>query len=264
MNREEVISILSTNEILPANKFGQNFLCDDKVIDRIIEASEIEKGDKVLEIGPGIGALTEKLSGMGADLTAVEIDLKLASYLTEALPDVDIIRSDYLKLSDYGEDNYSYAISNIPYYVMTPIIIKLITDLKNTKKMTFMIEEEAMRRIDAPQNTKQYGPLSIMCSLYGDVKKEFSVSRECFHPKPHTTSAVITFTRKDNGFYPDSGFYDFLSRCFSQRRKKLINNCPFVKDALKDMGKDPDRVRAEDLCPSEYATIYGKIHEIML
>ena len=264
MNREDVISILNTNEILPAGKFGQNFLCDDRVIERIIEVSGIREGDKVLEIGPGIGALTERLSETGAEVTAVEIDLKLASYLSNALPDVNIIRSDYLKLKDYGEESYSFAISNIPYYVMTPIIIKLITDLKNTSKMTFMIEEEALRRIDAPQNTKQYGPLSIMCSLYGDVKKEFSVSKECFHPRPHTTSAVISLTRKDNGIYPDGKFYELLMKCFAQRRKKLVNNCPFIGDALLETGKDPDRVRAEDLSPMEYAAIYSKIKEIML
>ena len=264
MNREEVISILNTNEILPANKFGQNFLCDEDIIDRILEVSGITEEDKVLEIGPGIGALTRKLSEMGTELTAVEIDHKLASFLKEDLPSVNIIRSDYLKLTDYGENDYSCAISNIPYYVMTPIIIKLVTDLKNSRKMTFMIEEEAFRRIDAPVNSKQYCPLSIMCSLYGDIKKEFSVPRECFYPMPHTTSAVITLTRKDSGIYPDNGFYDLLVKCFSQRRKKLINNCPLVKEPLIGMGKDPDRVRAEDLKPSEYAVIYGKIRDLML
>ena len=139
MTREEVNSYIVNHGILPELKFGQNFLCDETIIDSIISVSDIDSDSNVLEIGPGIGALTRPLVSLGANVTCVEIDKRLAQYISEDLESINVIASDYTKLTNYNESSFDYAISNIPYYVMTPIIIKLLSDLPNCKKMTFMI-----------------------------------------------------------------------------------------------------------------------------
>lgn len=256
MNREEVLSYIDSHGILPELKFGQNFLCDEEIISSIISLSEIKNSSKILEIGPGIGALTRPLADLGADVTCVEIDKRLAQYISEDLPSVNVLTSDYTKLSNYEEDSYEYAISNIPYYVMTPIIVKLISDLSNCKKMTFMIEEEALRRIDAPVGSKQYGPLAVLCSCYGTIKKEFNVPRTAFVPQPHTLSCVISLTRVDG--VPDSGFASFVTRCFSNRRKKVTNSVPEIKPLLSKYGL-PDDIRAEKIEPKIFASIYSDL-----
>lgn len=253
MTREEVNNYIANHGILPELKFGQNFLCDETIIEDIISASEIESHSKVLEIGPGIGALTRPLVEMDSDITCVEIDKRLAQYLSEDLPSVNIITSDYTKLNDYNGESFEYAISNIPYYVMTPIIVKLLSDLPNCKKMTFMIEEEAMRRIDAPVGTKQYGPLAVMCSCYGTVTKEFNVPRTAFVPQPHTLSCVITLQKVDG--IPSKDFASFVNRCFSNRRKKLTNSVPEVKPLLAKYNL-PEDIRAEKIEPQVFASIY--------
>ena len=257
MNKEDTLRYIADNKILPDKNFGQNFLCDEDIIDNIIELTGASSGSKVIEIGPGCGALTDKFVDMGADITAVEIDKRLNEHLVRRFDgkDIDIICSDYLKLTDYASESYEYAVSNIPYYVMTPIMIKLMTDLTSCKKMTFMVEEAAIARIMAGPGSKQYGPLAVMCSCFGKVTKELVVPRAAFIPPPHTTSAVITLTREDG--IPDKGFASFLEKCFAQRRKKMTNSFPELKSIISSMGIRED-IRAEAVTPQEYRDIFIK------
>ena len=261
MNREQTLRFIVEHEILPAGKFGQNFLCDEKIISSIIGLCDIRKGDKVIEIGPGIGALTRELSSLDCNITAVEIDKKLGNILKDEIPSAEIIVEDFLKY--IPKKAYDIAVSNIPYYVMTPIMIRLLSSFSSCRKMVFMVEEDAIRRIDAVPGTKQYGPLSILCSLYGDFRKEFTVPSGCFIPPPHTSSAVITLSRKDGWDIP-SGFAAFLDQCFRERRKKLLNNLSSVYskekaiEAISAAGLAPD-VRAEAVPPSKFATLFDKM-----
>ena len=257
MNKEDTLRYIADNKILPDKNFGQNFLCDEDIIDNIIELTGASSGSKVIEIGPGCGALTDKFVDMGADITAVEIDKRLNEHLVRRFDgkDIDIICSDYLKLTDYASESYEYAVSNIPYYVMTPIMIKLMTDLTSCKKMTFMVEEAAIARIMAGPGSKQYGPLAVMCSCFGKVTKELVVPRSAFIPPPHTTSAVITLSREDG--IPDKGFASFLEKCFAQRRKKMTNSFPELKSIISSMGIRED-IRAEAVTPQEYRDIFIK------
>lgn len=253
MTREETVRFISEHEILPASKFGQNFLCDEKIISDIISLCGIEKGSRVIEIGPGIGALTRVMADMDCDLTAVEIDRKLADILAsdKKLKCVEIVSQDFLK---YEPDRpYDIAVSNIPYYVMTPIILRLIICCPSCNKMVFMVEEEAIRRINAPVGTKQYGPLSVMCSLYGTFRKEFTVPRDSFVPAPHTSSAVITLTR-DNDTVLTPGLLEFIELAFRERRKKMINSLSgrYDKERLLKVFEElnvPSEARAESLSP---------------
>ncbi len=255
MNKEDTLRYIADNKILPDKNFGQNFLCDEDIIDTIVELTGASSGSKIIEIGPGCGALTDKFVEIGTDITAVEIDKRLNEHLVKRFEgkDIDIICCDYLKLTDYNADSFEYAVSNIPYYVMTPIMMKLMTDLTSCKKMTFMVEEAAIARIMAEPGSKQYGPLAVMCSVYGIVQKELIVPRSAFIPPPHTTSAVITLTREEG--IPDNGFASFLEKCFAQRRKKMTNSFPELKSVIASMGIRED-IRAEAVTPEEYRDIF--------
>lgn len=260
MNREETISYMNNHGILPESKFGQNFLCDEEIIEAIVELSSATTDDKVLEIGPGIGALTREFRANNIDITAVEIDKRLAQYLSEE--GFNIVVSDYTKLKadDYEPSKYTVAVSNIPYYVMTPIMMKMMSDLTNCRKMTFMVEDAAIDRIDAKPGSKQYGPLAVMCSCYGDFEREFTVPSGCFVPAPHTTSAVITLTRREGDtFVTDSAFAQFLTKCFANRRKKLTNGVPEAKEALGKLEIDSN-IRAEQLTPEQFKALYAIIN----
>ena len=213
---------MKQNDILPEAGFGQNFLCDEEIISGIIASAGIRPGDKVLEIGPGIGALTESLSQMDIDLTAVEIDKRLVSYLRKAFPDVNIIDSDFLKLKDYGAEGFDVVISNLPYYIMTDIMMKVFEEAVNARTIVYMVEEAALDRILCESSTKSYGPLAVVSELYGAIQVLYKVPGTCFVPQPRTTSAVIRFQCSDKR--PDKELIAFIKKCFSQRRKTLANN----------------------------------------
>lgn len=279
MKKDRVLEILNSNNLQAQSKFGQNFLCNDEITNKIVDVSDIRPDSRVLEIGPGIGSLTEAiLSRSNGDMqyTAIEIDRGIANFI-ENDPylgqRVIIICSDYLKLDkdDYVEYyDFDFVVSNIPYYVMTPIIKKLLIDCNSAEKMTFMVEQDAIDRIIAKPKTKQYGPLAVLCAVYGFVNKEFSVSPDCFYPMPHTMSAVITLTKKitlneDENFVITPEFASFVETCFSMRRKTLYNNLgnyfklfnpniPLVS-AIEKLGYST-KVRAEDIKPDDFVELY--------
>lgn len=261
MNRERVLQIMKENNILPEAGFGQNFLCDEEIIQGIIEAADIRPGDTVLEIGPGIGALTEPLSEMDINLKCVEIDKRLVSYLRGAFPDVDIIDADFLKLRDYGAEKVDVVISNLPYYIMTDIMMKVFEEAVNARKIVYMVEEAALDRILCESSTKSYGPLAVVSELYGDISIISKVPGTCFVPMPRTTSAVIRFVCYDDR--PDKELMAFIKKCFSQRRKTLANN---LKDCDKDKFKKwvkesfiTENIRAEVLEPCDFRDLFNAL-----
>ncbi|MBR1797721.1 MAG: ribosomal RNA small subunit methyltransferase A [Clostridiales bacterium] len=248
---------ISSKGFLPESRFGQNFLSDEVMIGNIIDLCEIKPEDHVLEIGPGLGSLSVPLSELTSGLTVVEIDKRLASYIKDDLKlNAHIITSDYLKLKDYGAEDIDVVVSNLPYYVMTDIMKKLFAECVNARKMVFMVEEDALQRIYAKEGTKQYGPLSVLVSLYGPSRKEFTVPRECFVPAPNTTSCVISLTRGDIKL--SSGFVGFLNKAFAMRRKKLVNNVKETAEYLPELGLPTD-VRAEQLSPETLYKLYNAI-----
>lgn len=267
MNREEVSSYLSEHNILPEKKFGQNFLCDDSITKKIIEISSVSSGDTVLEIGPGIGALTREFICINSDITCIEIDKRLSSYLSNEFPSLKLISSDFLKLSseDYKASSYKYVVSNIPYYLTTEIITKIILECTSASRLTFMIEEAALQRIRSIFGNKNYGPLAIICSLFGFINKELTVAGDAFIPRPNTVSCIITLTRnKECSRFITKDFYQFLVRSFSQRRKKLINNLSsfYDKESLLESftacGLSVD-ARAEEVSPLDFVNLYHRI-----
>lgn len=272
MTREQVIKLVNDNGILPDSKFGQNFLCDDNICHEIVDLCDVNSDDIVLEIGPGIGALTRILVEQSDHVTAIEIDKRLAEVLRNdsELNSLNLIVSDFLKVDSdtYKADTYTKVMSNIPYYVMTPIMVKLMSECTSCKAMSFMVEDAAIARIIAKPGTKQYGPLSVLVSLYGSASREFTVPANCFIPAPHTTSAVISLYH-DNDNEISVELADFIEACFSMRRKKLLNSLSNycsnhsitnLKETLINMGIRED-VRAENLTPSEFYELFRLIHQ---
>ena len=262
MNRETIKDIMNQEGILPQVKFGQNFLCDEEIIGSIVGLCEVSREDSVLEIGPGLGSLTYPLSELTDSLTCVEIDHGLAAYLSENIKNAKIIDSDFTKINDIG--NFNVVVSNIPYYVMTDIMKKLFGEFSDARKMVFMVEDEAIARIDCRPNTKQYGPLAILCSLYGSYKYEFKVPHTAFVPQPRTTSAVISFSRESSADILSPEFIKFVNTCFSMRRKMLKKNLSgfaspeVITNILTHLGLN-ENCRAEELAPFEFVRLFKSL-----
>src|SRR5574344_149794 len=266
MNFDTANQILKENMALPDAKFGQNFLCDDIITNRIVELAGLKNGDNVLEIGPGIGAITRPISPLDVNLKCVEIDRRLVDILRDSDIDAEIISADYLKLRDYGAEKIDVVVSNLPYYIMTDIMKKIFSECTNSRTLVFMVEQAALERILAIPETKQYGPLSVLCSLYGDVKKEFVVPFSAFIPMPHTTSCVISLRRTSGRI--DSGFEGFVEKCFSMRRKRLMKNLADYErtEVLEAFSKlDIDiNCRAEELKPEQFLSLYELLNNLVL
>ena len=237
MNREATVTYIKQHGILPESKFGQNFLCDETVIASIIDSAGIRPGDRVLEIGP---------AGLLRDDQEI---------------DAEVIDQDYLKLKDYGAETFDVVISNLPYYVMTDIMKKIFAECVNAGKMVYMVEEDALERITASPRTKQYGPLSVLCSIYGTVSVVTKVPGTCFVPAPRTTSAVICLDPAGNKFSRELVL--FVDRCFAMRRKKLKASLKCYDTEAVDKAYEAqgftDNVRAEELEPEAFLRLYNDI-----
>lgn len=272
MNKQEVLSILEQYGLSATKSLGQNFLCNEGVISAILELAEIDKDTACLEIGPGIGALSEDAVKMAGRYTAVEIDTSFQDRLTSIIENQggSVIYKDYLqfKPDDLEEGAMpDVVISNLPYYVMTPIMLKVMADFPECRKMVYMVEEEAMERIFAKPGTKQYGPLSVLTELFGKKEKAFTVDRGSFVPAPNTTSAVMTITREEGKVW-DPSWITFVESAFALRRKTLVNSLSSsgrfdkadIAYALSSMNKK-ETVRSEELSPSEFTELYKILRE---
>ena len=264
MNRETIKQIMQSEGILPQSKFGQNFLCDEEIIQKIVDLCEIKREDTVIEIGPGLGSITNPISELTVQFYAYEIDHGLAEYLKENLNNVTVFNKDFLKVDDRDPINADIVVSNIPYYVMTDIMKKLFSEYSKARKMVFMVEDEAIARIDCGPNTKQYGPLAILCSLYGKYNYEFKVPHTAFVPQPRTTSAVISFTREESADILSPEFVKFINACFAMRRKLLKKNLSAIAkpekidEAFKTLDIS-DTARAEELEPETFADLFKSL-----
>lgn len=275
MDKKRCIDLIKEFIILPTHSLGQNFLVDDEAASYIVEAAGIGALDDVLEIGPGLGALTEKLAEKASFVDAVEIDSHLIDALTETVRtknNVNIICSDFLKISKKNiraqKSNDYVVVSNIPYYVMTPIMMKLFREWDDARSMVFTVEDAACERIFAVPGSKQYGPLSIISSLYGKKEKLMLLDSGSFHPAPHTKSAVIRLTASGVLQTAPSVLFPLVVAAFTQRRKTLVNSLsssglfPDGKSQVYELLLSLDiipMIRAEQLNPSDYIRIADEL-----
>lgn len=242
-------------------KFGQNFIIDENIINSIITKSEIDKDTLVIEIGPGAGSLTYKLGLSAGNVLCYEIDSTLKEILEHnisGLNNVDIVYGDFL-LANVCEDikkyNYKklYVVANLPYYITTPIIIKMIEDNIPVDKMVVMVQKEVGDRFKATPGSKDYGSLSVFLNYYFDVKKILNVSSNVFIPKPNVDSIVVEFKKKESLLEVKDRnlFFKLIRDSFLQKRKTIRNNLngydlEKIDEVLKSFGYDLS-VRAEQL-----------------
>lgn len=259
---------LEENNFHFKKNFGQNFIVDENLINSIISKAEIDKDTMVIEIGPGAGSLTSKLALAAKNVLCYEIDESLKDILSTNVPvdNVDIIFGDFLKCNvsqDILKYTYNklYVVANLPYYITTPIIMKIIEDKLPVSKIVIMVQKEVGDRFKASPNSKDYGSLSIFLQYYFDIRKLLDVSRNVFLPKPNVDSIVVEFSRKENNYFvkDEQLFFKLVRDSFTQKRKTLRNNLrgydlEIIEDVLKKYNYTLS-VRAEQLTIEQFIDI---------
>lgn len=242
-------------------KFGQNFLKRHVVVERIADVCDLTKDDLVIEVGPGGAILTKELALRSKQVLAYEIDEDLKEELSKKLAEftnVEVLFQDFLD-SDIRQDisSFSYQnlhfISNVPYYITTPIMMKIIESKLNFKKICMMVQKEVGDRFSAQPGTREYGSISVFLSYFYQIKKEFFVSRKEFVPEPNVDSIVISFTKKDEllPLKDEDLFFQLVRDSFQFKRKNIRNNLKkydlsIIRSVLNQHGYDLN-VRAEQL-----------------
>lgn len=263
-----------------SKSLGQNFLIDDNVIDRILEGARVSEGDKIIEVGPGIGTLTREMAKKAEKVTAIEIDKNLIPILEETLSDfdnVEVINEDILKVDveKLVEEKLSGGpvklIANLPYYITTPIVMKFLEEDIPVTDIVVMVQKEVADRMNAVPSTKDYGALSVAVQYYCDTEIVAKAPRHMFIPQPNVDSTVIGLHIREEKKYNAENediFFKTVKAAFGQRRKTLLNSLSSmgmldkasVKEVLSDAGIDEKR-RGETLSIEEFAHLSNIINE---
>lgn len=283
MNLAQTKALLTQFNIQPTRSLGQNFLVDERVVSRIVDLAELSPEDLVIEIGPGLGHLTVELAKYAGRVIAIEIDRHifpalshtLAPFANVALVHGDALAQDLRQLCRDWSGPVK-VVANLPYYVTTDLMLKIMTELPICQSLTLMMQKEAAERIMAPVGSKGYSPLGIIAACLGVLRRVLTVGRGSYYPQPHVDSVVLQLKphREQLVKAPDlASFSQFLQTCFHQRRKTLYNNLNAYSPAGKGV-ITPDTwldlienlpaartVRAESLTPAQFAKLYYSIIE---
>ena len=260
-----------------SKSLGQNFLIDESVLTDIVEGAEVKGEDLVIEIGPGVGSLTAKLLCKAKKVVSIELDNDLIPILQTELgeePNFKLIHNDALKV-DFneiiGEEKSVKLVANLPYYVTTPIIARLLKEDYKFKSLTIMIQKEVAERMDAEPNCKEYGALSLMVQYYCNTKIVRRVAPSCFIPRPKVDSIVIRLDKLSEprvNVKDEKLMFDIIRNSFNMRRKTLWNGIKFLglpkenlELAFEKAGIDPKR-RGETLSLEEFAKLADEIYNI--
>lgn len=286
-NIEKIATGKRTKEIIQKydfvlkKKFGQNFLIDTHVINKIISSAEITKDDLVIEIGPGIGSLTEEIVEKCGKLIAIEIDTNLVPILEEMfgeydnfeLINEDVLKIDFNKLIEENNFKKVKVVANLPYYITTPIIMNFLEKGIKVDEIIVMIQKEVAYRMNAQPNNKEYGSLSLVVQYFCDTYLVANVPQNCFMPRPNVDSAVIKLTKLENPRVEVDNPDDLISLfkiAFSQRRKTLVN-CIFnsgkfnyskaeIENKLESLDINP-KARGESLNIEQYVKILKSLNQ---
>ena len=275
-NPTNTIAVLQKYGFNFQKKFGQNFLIDSNILENIIDAAQVTKDDCVIEIGPGIGTMTQYLCEHAREVIAVEIDKNLIPILADTLSAYDnitVINEDILKVDinkiveERNQGRPVKVVANLPYYITTPIIMGLFESHVPLDSITIMVQKEVADRMQVGPGTKDYGALSLAVQYYAKPKVEMIVPATCFMPRPNVDSAVIKLTRYQNPPVQatDENFmFDIIRASFNQRRKTLVNGLTnagglkvskeAILEALEQMGL-PATIRGEALTLEQFAQL---------
>lgn len=282
-NPKNTIEIIQKYEFMFQKKFGQNFLIDTHVLEKIISAAGITKNDCVLEIGPGIGTMTQYLAENAGHVVAVEIDRNLIPILKETLADYDnvtVINEDILRVDikaldeEYNGGKPIKVVANLPYYITTPIIMGLFESGVPIDNITVMVQKEVADRMKEGPGSKDYGALSLAVQYYAEPEIVANVPPNCFIPRPNVGSAVIRLTRHKEmpvEVRDPALMFKIIRASFNQRRKTLQNGLgnapelPYTKEqiaaAIAEMGLTPT-IRGEALSLAQFAQLSDILGEM--
>ena len=269
----ETKNILKKYDCFAKKKFGQNFLTSASILEHIIKVANVTKEDIVLEIGPGIGSLTEYLATSAKKVIAYEIDTDMVNILADTLSKYDnVINKDFLEV-DLDNDIKEYfdncnsikVVANIPYYITTPILFKLLEN-NHISDMYFMMQKELGDRLTGKPNSKDYNALSVIINYKTNAKIEFDVPRNFFFPVPNVDSIILSLKCKQNDYDIDNEdkFFEFVQSLFSMRRKTIVNNLSSSKyQYSKELIKEhllslnlKETTRAEELDLNKIIELY--------
>jgi len=283
-NPKETIAVLQKYGFNFQKKFGPNFLIDTHVLNKIVDAAGVTKDDLVLEIGPGIGTLTQYLCESAREVIAVEIDRNLIPILQDTLSEYDnvtvinedILKVDLVKLAEAENSGRPIkVVANLPYYITTPIIMGLFEQHVPVESITVMVQKEVAVRMQAGPGNKDYGALSLAVQFYAEPYIAANVPQNCFMPRPDVSSAVIRLRVHDDPpvkVKNEKLLFDLIRASFNQRRKTLQNglnnaqNLSFTKEqiitAIEKVGLSPS-VRGEALALEQFAALADELAEMM-
>lgn len=254
-------------------RLGQNFLIDPNIVRKIIALADLSQNDSVLEIGPGRGILTEALCRSAGRVMAIEVDPRLHAFLAERqsqFPNLTLALGDALTYPIEQLPLGTIVISNLPYYLSTPILFRLLEQSPRFSRLVLMLQKEVADRLVARPGSSDYGILSVMTQYLADVTKAFKVSAQCFRPRPDVESAVVLLRSKDEREQTNDDkdqFSTFVRAAFAHRRKTLVNSLrdqgyeqKVVEEALTTLHFSPS-VRAENLSLDEFIALSRRIHD---
>ena len=275
---KKTFEILKKHGFTFKKSLGQNFLIDSNILNRIVDGAGVDKTVGVIEIGPGIGSLTEALAKKAKKVISFEIDGRLLPILAETLADynnVEIINNDILKVDvdniiaeKMSDCDKIMVVANLPYYIPTPILTHLIENTEKIDGYVVMMQREVANRLNAKVGTKDYNSLTILLNYYTDVEYLFTVPKKVFVPAPNVESAVVKImTKEKKEFEVDQKFFKFVRSCFVQRRKTLLNNLisSYGKDKKQDLqascfdSEVEATRRSETLTLTEFYNLYNNL-----
>ncbi|HJC11022.1 MAG TPA: 16S rRNA (adenine(1518)-N(6)/adenine(1519)-N(6))-dimethyltransferase RsmA [Candidatus Blautia merdigallinarum] len=281
-NPKRTIEVLQKYDFVFQKKYGQNFLIDTHVLDKIINAAQITKEDFVLEIGPGIGTMTQYLASRAREVFAVEIDKALIPILEDTLSEYenvtilneDILKVDIRKLAEeHNQGRPIKVVANLPYYITTPIIMGLFEEHVPVESITVMVQKEVADRMQTGPGSKDYGALSLAVQYYASPYIVANVPPNCFMPRPKVGSAVIRLSRHEKPpvEVKDSGLmFRIIRASFNQRRKTLVNGLKnagdlgFSKEEIEEAVSAcgfPQGIRGETLTLEDFAALANRLLE---
>ncbi|MEY3431249.1 MAG: dimethyladenosine transferase [Bacillota bacterium] len=258
---QPIEQLLNELHVSPLKRYGQNFLIDDQVISTIVQSAKIEKNDRILEIGPGLGAITQALPFSIIQYTSYEIDQTFHRYLEKQFPQATHHRQNFLKASSEPID---IILGNLPYYMTTEIIEKIYKDFSNLKRAVIMVQKEVLPRLIAKPGDEAYGPLAIFLATLGTIETIIEVNPQSFYPEPHVQSVIFKIEGLDGGpLVQTKAFFYFIKKLFLHRRKTILNN---LESLTKDRTKAnrmlnqvgiAANARPETISVQQYLALFG-------
>ena len=279
----ETVRVLKSYGIKLKKSLGQNFLIDTNSARKIVKYAGVNSRDVILEIGSGIGSLTEILITRAKRVVCIEIDNLIVKAFVDIFKEnlnrkIQLIQADALRLNYTdvaGKYKINKVVSNLPYSIAAPLILKILIEAEGIKKLFLTVQKDIAERLLASAGDKNYSSYTVKSNFLADFSFCFRISRNCFLPRPFVDSAFIEVSRKDNKSlmekdFNTADFFDFVNSCFLHRRKKLVNSLlqsnsiychklELVIKLLSEIGRSKD-VRAEELCLKDYVFLYKKLN----